>query len=1119
MALTPQQIAFYAGDTNTVTIQLNNEVDGSSFSPVNHHLIFTAKTSNAASDLGAKFQYATGVGIVHGINAAAVSFHPVDTREYGGKVLQWDIQAENLSTGVIATVAIGTLSLKRDTTRKTTTSVPLHTVTEAVPHVGPTGPAGPAGDSDLIIQSIIHNSVSKTTPVDLDEFGLVDSTASFGLKKLTWSNLKIALQSLFYTETETNTLLNAKANLTGGNTFNGTQTISVCAIKDQSLPFTSSISVPSGTLGANRTVTLPNASGVMALTTNPNGSTSDIELYAKAGLAIAAARVVYITGASGANVIIGLAQANDEATSSRTIGICKQNLATNGFGYVVTEGNLTGISVAANGAVEGDPVFLSPTTPGGMVFGLANKPSAPNHMVYLGVIKTISGLNVTAIYVKVQNGFELDELHDVAISSPVSGQSLFRNGSNLWVNRAIVSADVSDASKDPVANTVAKRDADGGGVTFGTENSTYGVSGISSGRAVYGFAYSNGTGVYGYAHNDGTGIQAVSASGTYHALFGDTGSNRSFIAQVNGALGWFRGAFTGRIQAQASLTGDRTYTLPDATGNIVLDTTLNAILAAGPAASRDALTLGTAAPTDVIDSLKWTRKSLVNSANTGVVNSVRVLVTGDSIGVDGWPKSAFNVFGKSTTAFRLSPTSPTRGGAATYETLQFAYWPSGNISKTTGASDTLIYPTSTTGFFRGSFRICYITEPGAGTFKIEQRASGSTGAWTDNWVTLESDISADGILGSAIKTYALSGGQNQIRITGMSGVVRYIGVAVIPTDQHVLEICAAEGGTTPVQQNTTPTSILGPILTSLTPTVCFWRGYESQEDLTTALPAFTAKLLSVVPNMDMVLTGLHPMTVISDEENIARNAIVSAHARAIGGTFIDAFTPFKDTATMSSLGYLLDGLHLNNQGNVEVQYVQTASLPTLEANAKYPLNKYMLNEGIVGSSSPAFNIQGTGLTATRLGFSPQIGSGPGFYLPSNYSGYPAGSLFFQFNSINSKLKFDGNGLWAADFGTIPYATGLNRAGTGSIEGTAYSVSKPGLVAAGISGQTANIFEVRTGASIGTAGTIASGFNSAGVPFSSVIPIKADDAAADADAAIPSGGYYRITGSRVLYVKP
>jgi hypothetical protein len=485
------------------------------------------------------------------------------------------------------------------------------------------GAQGPGGDSPTSIATTIHAATSKTTPADLDELGIADSAASFGLKKLTWANLKTALstalQSVFYTETETNTLLNAKANLAGGNTFTGTQTINVGAFKDTTTTNTSSISATPDTLSANRTVTLPNASGVMALTTNANGSTSDIEVYAKAGLAINAAQVVYITGATGVNVIIGLAQANDEATSSRTIGICKQNLANNGFGYVVTEGNLSGISVAANGAVEGDPVFLSPTTPGGMVFGLANKPSAPNHMVYLGVVKTVSGLNVTAIYVKVQNGFELEELHDVAISSPTNGQTIFRNGSNLWVNRAIVSADVSDATSAATANTVVIRSASGGEVLFGSSSSDeFGVSGESGGSVgVYAFSATNnallaesesgngasltttsGTGlmvssVSGLGviatSSSGTGLQVTSDSGTYHALFGNTGSNRSFIARVNGAIGWFRNSNqTLSIEAAATLGANRAYVVPDATGTIVPivpayadETAANAALASG----------------------------------------------------------------------------------------------------------------------------------------------------------------------------------------------------------------------------------------------------------------------------------------------------------------------------------------------------------------------------------------------------------------------------------------------------------------------------------------------------------------------------------------------------------
>jgi len=61
---------------------------------------------------------------------------------------------------------------------------------------GPTGATGPAG-ADGIQATDIHAATSKTTPVDADEMPLVDSAASFSLKKLTWANLKATLKTYF----------------------------------------------------------------------------------------------------------------------------------------------------------------------------------------------------------------------------------------------------------------------------------------------------------------------------------------------------------------------------------------------------------------------------------------------------------------------------------------------------------------------------------------------------------------------------------------------------------------------------------------------------------------------------------------------------------------------------------------------------------------------------------------------------------------------------------------------------------------------------------------------------------------------------------------------------------
>jgi len=190
------------------------------------------------------------------------------------------------------------------------------------------------------------------------------------------------------------------------------------------------------------------------------GRCDGLEVLCKAGLAIAAGQVVYVTGASGNNIIIGLARANAEATSSKTIGISESTLANNATGYVITEGLMT-VSISSATANEGDPIWLSPTTAGSMVFGVANKPFAPNHIVYLGVVTRKTGNTVVEIYVKVQNGAELDELSDVLITSPVAGQALMR-GATLWENRSLVSADISNATSAATANTLALRDATGG---------------------------------------------------------------------------------------------------------------------------------------------------------------------------------------------------------------------------------------------------------------------------------------------------------------------------------------------------------------------------------------------------------------------------------------------------------------------------------------------------------------------------------------------------------------------------------------------------------------------------------------------------------------------------------
>ncbi len=163
------------------------------------------------------------------------------------------------------------------------------------------------------------------------------------------------------------------------------------------------------------------------------------------GSTIAKGKAVYISGASGASghLEIALASNNSEPSSSKTFGITRQDIANGAVGEVVTEGIVQGINT--NGASSGDAVWLGSN--GNFLYGVANKPSAPDHLVFLGVVIRAHS-NTGSIFVKIQNGFELEELHNVSISNPQDGNILQYNASSgLWQN---VNLDLQYATDEDV---------------------------------------------------------------------------------------------------------------------------------------------------------------------------------------------------------------------------------------------------------------------------------------------------------------------------------------------------------------------------------------------------------------------------------------------------------------------------------------------------------------------------------------------------------------------------------------------------------------------------------------------------------------------------------------------
>jgi hypothetical protein len=145
--------------------------------------------------------------------------------------------------------------------------------------------------------------------------------------------------------------------------------------------------------------------------------------------------VVYISGANGNKPIVSKALATTDALSSRTFGMLQSDILNNGLGNCVIIGDLTGLNTST--FAEGDQLYLSGVTAGTYT---ATKTLAPTHLVYVGKV-TRSHPTLGQIEVGIQNGYELEEIHDVQIITPLNNEGIFyETSTDLWKNKSIATA-------------------------------------------------------------------------------------------------------------------------------------------------------------------------------------------------------------------------------------------------------------------------------------------------------------------------------------------------------------------------------------------------------------------------------------------------------------------------------------------------------------------------------------------------------------------------------------------------------------------------------------------------------------------------------------------------------
>lgn len=149
-------------------------------------------------------------------------------------------------------------------------------------------------------------------------------------------------------------------------------------------------------------------------------------------------KVLKVIDAQGQRLAVDYALADSDANSADTIGVVYENIDNNQEGRIITIGEITGInttgSLQGETWADGDPLFLSDTIEG----GITNvRPTAPNHGVRLGYVVNVNANN-GKIYIKIDNGYEIGELHDVYAPSPSNNDGLFwSSGNTRYENKSI----------------------------------------------------------------------------------------------------------------------------------------------------------------------------------------------------------------------------------------------------------------------------------------------------------------------------------------------------------------------------------------------------------------------------------------------------------------------------------------------------------------------------------------------------------------------------------------------------------------------------------------------------------------------------------------------------------
>jgi hypothetical protein len=259
---------------------------------------------------------------------------------------------------------------------------------------------------------------------------------------------------------EANTHLNGNLQVDG--TITGLQSVTANSVTSNITSFSTTYN---GTAGVGQ-FTWNEGDGTLDLglkggeVTLQVGQETVLRVYNDSGSTLTEGEVVYISGSQGNRVAVKRAQANSESSSVNTVGMVTENILDGEEGYITTSGLVNKLDTSA---LTAGPIYLSPTVAGEYT---QVKPIAPEHLVIVGYVNRIHA-TVGSIYIKVDNGYELEELHNVYTTEEQNNDLLtYVSANTRWENKSSDSIIEPSFSQANTAVTLAQEAFNNSNVKF-----------------------------------------------------------------------------------------------------------------------------------------------------------------------------------------------------------------------------------------------------------------------------------------------------------------------------------------------------------------------------------------------------------------------------------------------------------------------------------------------------------------------------------------------------------------------------------------------------------------------------------------------------------------------------